>query len=107
MSGEYKYDAFISYRHLAPDKPVAEKLQKLLEAYVPPKSARDGQKAKKLRLFRDETELPTSNDLGGDIRQALEQSRFLVVICSERFEESKWCMQEVAFFPLPPRRPQR
>lgn len=98
MSGEYKYDAFISYRHLAPDKPVAEKLQKLLEAYVPPKSARDGQKAKKLRLFRDETELPTSNDLGGDIRQALEQSRFLVVICSERFEESKWCMQEVAFF---------
>ena len=98
MSGEYKYDAFISYRHLSPDKPIAERLQKLLEAYVPPKNNRGGRKAQKLRLFRDETELPTSNDLGGDIKLALEQSRFLVVVCSENFEKSKWCMQEVAYF---------
>ena len=98
MEKEYKYDAFISYRHLSPDKPIAEKLQKLLEEYAPPKSVNDGKGKKKLRLFRDESELPTSNDLGGDIKTALEQSRFLVVICSENFEKSKWCMQEVAYF---------
>ena len=88
----YKYDAFISYRHLSPDKPVAEKLQTLLETYagVP--------KGKKLHLFRDETELPTASDLGGDIRRALEQSRFLIVICSEKFEASRWCMEEVRYF---------
>ena len=96
MVTEYKYDAFISYRHVSPDKPIAERLQKLLETYVPPKEIRGG--AKKLRLFRDETELPTSNDLGGDIQTALEQSRFLIVICSPALEKSKWCMQELNYF---------
>ena len=98
MAADYKYDAFISYRHISPDKPVAERLQKLLEAYVPPKELRSGGAAQKLRLFRDETELPTSNDLGGDIKTALEQSRFLIVICSPALEQSKWCMQELDYF---------
>lgn len=96
MSAEYLYDAFISYRHIAPDKPIAERLQKLLETYVLPKELRS--EGKKLRLFRDETELPTSSDLGSDIKTALEQSRFLVVICSPEYEKSKWCMQEVTYF---------
>ena len=30
---DYKYKAFISYRHLEPDMQAAEKLQKLLESY--------------------------------------------------------------------------
>ncbi|MBQ7541842.1 MAG: TIR domain-containing protein [Clostridia bacterium] len=98
METTYKYDAFISYRHLSPDKPVAERLQKLLETYTPPKDVRAPGKAKKMHLFRDETELPTSNDLGGDIRGALERSRYLVVICSPEYEKSKWCMEEVAYF---------
>ena len=110
MEKQYKYDAFISYRHLSPDKPIAIRLQKLLETYTPPKGAvgQNGQpnpaarqnqpKPRKLHLFRDESELPTSNDLGADIQSALEQSRFLVVICSPQFEKSKWCMQEMTYF---------
>ena len=110
MEKQYKYDAFISYRHLSPDKPIAIRLQKLLETYTPPKGAvgQNGQpnpaarqnqlKPRKLHLFRDESELPTSNDLGADIQSALEQSRFLAVICSPQFEKSKWCMQEVTYF---------
>ena len=94
----YKYDAFISYRHRTPDKPIAEQLQKLLEAYVPPQGLRKEGEKKKLHLFRDETELPTSSDLGGDIKRALEQSRFLVVICSPEYEKSKWCMEELRYF---------
>ena len=35
---DYKYKAFISYRHLEPDMQAAEKLQKLLEAYKVPKN---------------------------------------------------------------------
>ena len=35
---EYKYKAFISYRHIEPDMQAAEKLQKLLESYKPPKN---------------------------------------------------------------------
>ena len=98
MSDTYQYDAFISYRHLSPDKPVAERLQKLLETYVPPKGVLPEGEKKKLHLFRDETELPTSNDLGGDIKRALENARYLVVICTPNFEKSKWCMEEVTYF---------
>ena len=98
MEQAYKYDAFISYRHLVPDKPIAERLQKLLETYVPPKELYNGQKQQNLRLFRDESELPSSNNLGNDIRTALEQSRFLIIVYSNHYEESKWCMQELEYF---------
>ena len=63
MDNQYRYDAFISYRHLEPDKPVAVRLQELMESYVPPKGVFPQGKGRKLRLFRDETELPTSSDL--------------------------------------------
>ena len=94
METGYKYDAFISYRHLTPDKPAAERLQKLLENYTPPK----GIEKKKLHIFRDESELPTSSDLGEDIQKALAASKYLIVVCSPEFEKSKWCMNEVEYF---------
>lgn len=94
---DWKYDAFISYRHRNPAKPIADRLQKLLETYVPPKELHLDLN-RKLHLFRDEAELPTSNDLGSDIKTALEQSRFLIVICTPDYEESRWCMEEIAYF---------
>lgn len=35
---DYKYDAFISYRHTDPDAAVAERLHQLLETYRIPKN---------------------------------------------------------------------
>ena len=72
---EYPYDAFISYRHLPADIAVAEKLQTFLERH----KKKNGEK---LRIFRDRTELPTSSDLGNQIQRALEDSRFLILVCS-------------------------
>ena len=46
---EYKYKAFISYRHIEPDMHAAERLQKILETYKPPKSL--GIKKEKWRIF--------------------------------------------------------
>lgn len=34
---EYKYDVFISYRHLDPDVDIAQRLHKLLETFKIPK----------------------------------------------------------------------
>lgn len=87
----YHYDAFLSYRHLSKDKKVAIQLQKLLEKHKRP----DG---KMLRVFRDQSEFSASNDLGADIRRALAESRYLVVICSSAFKDSKWCMEEITYF---------
>ena len=92
----YKYKAFISYRHLEPDMQAAEKLQKLLESYKPPKNLSD--KKENWRIFRDVSELQSSSDLSEDIRNAIEDSEFLIVICSPAYNESKWCMQELTRF---------
>jgi len=67
---EYKYKAFISYRHLAPDMQAAEKLQKLLEGYKPPKNL--GREKENWRIFRDVSELQSSSDLSEDIKNAIE-----------------------------------
>ena len=93
---EYKYKAFISYRHLEPDMQAAEKLQKLLEAYKPPKSL--GKTKENWRIFRDVSELQSSSDLSEDIRNAVETSEYLIVICSPKYKESKWCLQELNRF---------
>ncbi len=93
---EYTYKAFISYRHMNLDKKVAEKLQKMLEEYKPPKEYRRSKK--NWRVFRDETELPTSSNLSDDIKSALSNSEFLIVVCSKATSTSRWCMEEINQF---------
>lgn len=92
----YRYDAFISYRHLPLDKAVAVRLQELLESFRPPKGAGKYDRIK--RIFRDQSELPTSGNLGLDIHEALLNSRYLIVICTEKTRESTWCMEEIRQF---------
>lgn len=92
-----EYDAFISYRHLEQDAEVAENLQRLLEKQTI--RSEDGNRKKRtLCVFRDQSELPTSSDLGRDIRTALEKSRYLILICSSSYKKSKWCMEELRYF---------
>ncbi len=93
---DYKYKAFISYRHIEPDMHAAERLQKILETYKPPKSL--GIKKEKWRIFRDVSELQSSSDLSEIIKNAIESSEYLIVICSPQYTESKWCMQEITRF---------
>jgi len=92
------YDAFISYRHLPLDMAVAQKLQKLLENYRPPKSTKNLRKNRITRLFLDNTELPTSGDLDDALHQALLHSEFLIVVLSPETVKSKWCMAEIRAF---------
>ncbi len=101
MSDKFKYDAFISYRHTEPDKFVAENLHKQLEAFHFPKGLakkRKGQKNKIERVFRDKDELPLTSNLEDPILQALNNSEWLIVICSPRLRESMWCKKEIETF---------
>ena len=95
----YQYKAFISYRHTPPDEEIAKKLHTAIETYSVPKDIREKLGISKMgRVFRDQEELPLSQDLGGDIRAALENSEWLIVICSPRYLESKWCNAELDYF---------
>ena len=97
---EYKYDAFISYRHTELDKYVAENLHKALESYELPKSIRKKLNIKKTfrRVFRDQEELPLTSNLEDPIVEALKNSKYLIVICSPRLKESLWCKKEIEIF---------
>lgn len=95
----YTYNAFISYRHTQPDKEVAERLHKLLETYRVPKTISKIIGKKKIdRVFRDRDELPTSSNLANNITAALENSEYLIVICSPRTSQSQWVLKEIETF---------
>ena len=71
----FRYDAFISYRHKELDRKWAQWLLESLETYKVPQSlVKQGFAPRIQRVFRDEDELPTSADLGENIRLALEAS---------------------------------
>ena len=96
MTETRHYNAFISYRHLEIDSYVAEKLQKLLENYKPPKGV--GETDRIQYIFLDRSELPTSKSLDQSLKDALFNSDYLIVILSEHYKDSIWCMEEVRAF---------
>lgn len=98
---ELEYDAFISYRHCELDKFVAANLQKKLERFRLPNSAMEmvGNGDGRIhRVFRDVEELPLTENLSEPIDKALENSKFLIVICTPRISQSPWCLREMEMF---------
>jgi hypothetical protein len=83
---------------------VADFLHKKLETYRVPRSlvgtpSRDGTVPQRLiPVFRDREELPTSSQLGDNLQKALQQSRYLVVICSPASAQSRWVEEEIRAF---------
>ena len=96
---EFRYGAFISYRHVEPDRAWAKWLHRELETYRVPKALRlRGVAGRVARVFRDEEELAASPTLSTAIEDALVQSAFLIVVCSPRTPASRWVNEEVLRF---------
>jgi tetratricopeptide (TPR) repeat protein len=97
-----RYFAFLSYSHH--DKAMAEWLQEQLERFRVPKSlvgrlTGNGPIPPRLApIFRDRGELAASDDLGGEIRESIGASRFMIVLCSPAAAESRWTNAEVESF---------
>lgn len=94
-SAEYKYDVFISYRHVRPDADIARSLHRLLETFPIPKSLRSSGWLG--RSFLDREEL-TAGDLTDSIREGIGRSRYLISVCSRRTRFSPWCLKEIELF---------
>ncbi|MCR5702935.1 MAG: TIR domain-containing protein [Lachnospiraceae bacterium] len=93
------YNAFISYKHAPEDNKVAEAVHKGLERFHIPSKIRTKTGIKKIdRIFRDKDELPITNDLSDTIASALENSDYLIVICSTNTKESAWVPREIEYF---------
>ena len=92
------YIAFISYRHLPLDMEVAAKVHRTIEHYVIPKALRKDGRKQLGYVFRDKEELPVSRELTENIREALDNSEYLIVICTPDTGKSAWVQREIELF---------
>ena len=98
MNHRYKYLAFISYKR--EDEKWAKWLQHKLEHYKLPTSIRktDPSLPECVRpVFKDTTDL-AGGVLEKAIKEALQSSKYLIVICSPRAAQSPWVCKEVQEF---------
>lgn len=99
---EFRYKAFISYSH--EDRAAAEWLHRSLESYRVPRRLRgiDGEhgpvEASLRPVFMDREDLGAAHSLDHELRQALEASEFLVVLCSPAAVRSRWIDEEIRLF---------
>ncbi|MBR3170449.1 MAG: toll/interleukin-1 receptor domain-containing protein [Lachnospiraceae bacterium] len=93
---EYTFDAFISYSHR--NQNWGKWLQRKLETFPIPNDMRgDRPRGQKLRIFRDQTDL-AGTGLQDSLRQNLDVSEYLIVICSPASAASPWVNEEVQYF---------
>ncbi len=94
----YEYFAFISYKH--EDMRWAKWLQQQIETYRLPTIIRKQAPhlPRHIRpVFRDQTDISTG-PLLQSLRQELQDSRFLIVLCSPAAAKSEWVNREVQHF---------
>lgn len=95
----FKNFAFISYSHA--DKKAAEELQKVLDDFHLSDALKEKypDRPEVLReIFRDDTGLPAGSNLTEEIQKQLEQSNYLIVICSPNAAKSEWVNKEIDYF---------
>lgn len=95
----YHYWAFISYSHH--DRRVARWLRDSLRKAKAPKNLRSEVTDKSDRLeaiFLDASEAEAAPKLGDKLRSALDQSRYLIVICSPFATASDYVTDEIRYF---------
>ncbi|HWN40963.1 MAG TPA: toll/interleukin-1 receptor domain-containing protein [Thermoanaerobaculia bacterium] len=87
--GEPRYQAFISYSHS--DRQWGERLHRWLESYRIPERLVG-------TMGKHGARVPSSSDLGQEIKTALAGSRTLIVVCSPRSARSEWVEEEIFQF---------
>lgn len=93
MSAEERgYDAFISYSHRL-DAAIAARLQAELQRFAKP-----WYQLRALRVFRDQTSLAASPHLWTAIEQALDSSRWLILMASPESAQSPWVAKEIGWW---------
>jgi tetratricopeptide (TPR) repeat protein len=100
--GTFRFKAFISYSHR--DREWGAWLQSALESYRIPKrlvgiDSEFGPVPKRLTpVFRDREDLSSASDLSATVKESLEASESLIVICSPAAAQSTWVNEEIRYF---------
>lgn len=98
MGQQYKYFAFISYS--SQDQAWGKRLQRKLEHYRLPATlcSKHGWERKPMKpVFFAPTDIQPGG-LSEELRQRLQSSRYLIVICSPHSAQSEWVGKEIEYF---------
>lgn len=87
-----KYKAFISYSH-AQDKNFSPVLQRSLETF-----AKKWHQIRRIRVFRDESNLTVTPSLWSSIEESLENSEYFIYLASPEAAESLWVKKEIKWW---------
>lgn len=83
MDGKWRYDVFLSFRGGDTRKNFTDHLYHgLVDAGI--------------NAFRDDDELRRGEDISSSLIQAIRSSRISVIVFSEDYAGSRWCLQELA-----------
>ena len=98
QAGPGKYWAFLSYSHA--DAAACARLHRALEDYTLPASVRRAHALPRrlIPVFRDQEELSAASGLTETLRAALDESRWLIVLCSPAAAQSKYVNAEIEYF---------
>ena len=100
--GTFRFKAFISYSHR--DKDWSTWIQRALEAYRVPRrlvgsEGEFGPIPRRLTpVFLDREELSSGSDLSAKVRECLDGSESLIVVCSPASAQSIWVNEEIRYF---------
>ena len=95
----YHYNAFISYNHNPRDIRIASTLQHQLENYRVPRDVSTSSGLTGIdRIFLDTGELEVAGDLNKVICDVLEDTDYLIVICSPESKQSIWVQREIEYY---------
>lgn len=86
----FAYDAFLSYSHAA-DHELAPVLQSHMQSFAKP-----WYKLRSMRIFRDETTLSATPHLWPDIRKAIDDAKYFILLASPLAAHSRWVQQEIS-----------
>nr|XP_011465623.1 PREDICTED: uncharacterized protein LOC101315437 [Fragaria vesca subsp. vesca] len=78
-----KYDVFLSFR--------GEDTRKGFIAYL----YRELQKTRAIKTFKDDVQLKKGTVIASNLLRAIEESRFAIIVFSEKYADSAWCLDEL------------
>ncbi|KAM7492899.1 hypothetical protein LguiB_027508 [Lonicera macranthoides] len=78
----WKYDVFLSFRGKDTRKTFTDHLY-------------DALVRSKIRTFRDDGELQRGREISSELLKAIEESRISIIIFSENYATSRWCLEEL------------
>ncbi|XP_062025778.1 disease resistance protein RPV1-like [Rosa rugosa] len=82
-SGKFKYDVFLNFRGKDTRTNFTDHLYTAL-------------KHKGINTFRDDEELERGESIGPKLLKAIKESRYIIVVFSQNYADSSWCLNELA-----------